>query len=87
MDLIDFSIGICMPSSSQPAPEDVMDPEKSREDERRAAMRERRRKTIEELVETETSYARDLAVVEEIFLARARGVGKLTAPRRRLSSR
>ena len=40
-----------------------------------AKMAEKRRRTIEELVETEASYASDMAVVRDIFFARAKGAG------------
>lgn len=44
-----------------------------------AKMAEKRRRTIEELVETEASYASDMAVVRDIFLARARGAGAFSS--------
>lgn len=40
---------------------------------------EKRRRTINELLETEASYATDMAVVRDIYLARARGVGAFFA--------
>lgn len=38
-------------------------------------MLERRRRTIEELLETEAIYASDMAVIRDIYIARARGAG------------
>ncbi|GAA5895147.1 hypothetical protein JCM5296_000894 [Sporobolomyces johnsonii] len=47
--------------------------EQAREAEKRVKTAEKRRRTIRELVETETTYAIDMAVVRDIYLARARG--------------
>ncbi|SGZ27081.1 BQ5605_C025g10047 [Microbotryum silenes-dioicae] len=43
-------------------------------DDARAKMAEKRRRTIQELIETEQSYAIDMMVVRDIYLARARGL-------------
>lgn len=37
---------------------------------------DKRRRTIRELLETEASYASDMAIVRDIYLARAKGAGK-----------
>ena len=47
----------------------------TKEVEMRAKMAEKRRRTIRELCETEATYASDMAVVRDIYLERARGVG------------
>lgn len=53
------------------------DLEETKEVEKRAKMAEKRRRTIRELCETEATYACDMAVVRDIYLERARGVGEL----------
>ncbi|BGP44839.1 hypothetical protein JCM10450v2_000654 [Rhodotorula kratochvilovae] len=59
-------------SSAHPSPAPPSsDPEQ--EADKHAKRLEKRRKIIRELVETETSYAIDMAVVRDIYLARARG--------------
>jgi hypothetical protein len=54
----------------------AVDDEEAKEMERLAKMTEKRRRTIRELVETEASYASDMAVARDIFLERARGAGE-----------
>lgn len=48
----------------------------TKEAEQRARRAEKRRRTILELCETEATYATDMAVVRDIYLERARGVGE-----------
>lgn len=50
--------------------------EKIEEDKKEVAkMADKRRRTIHELLETEASYASDMVVVRDIYLARAKGTG------------
>ena len=44
--------------------------------EKRAKIAEKRKRTIRELIDTEASYATDMIVVRDIYLARAKGVGE-----------
>ncbi|KAK4057231.1 hypothetical protein OIO90_001726 [Microbotryomycetes sp. JL221] len=67
-----------------PPPKNVLDPvtlspapaisaEAAQEMERRAKSADKRKRTIRELIETEATYASDMVVVREIYLARAKG--------------
>ncbi|GAA5913958.1 hypothetical protein JCM8208_007010 [Rhodotorula glutinis] len=60
-------------SSAADSPPQPKSPSASVEADQRVKRLEKRRKIIRELVETETSYAVDMAVVRDIYLARARG--------------
>lgn len=53
----------------------------TKEAEQRIRKAEKRKRTIQELVDTEALYATDMAVVRDIYLERARGVGELTDSR------
>lgn len=62
------------PSTAEPLP--VISVEAAREMEKRAKVAEKRKRTIQELIDTEASYATDMVVVRDIYLARAKGVGQ-----------
>ncbi|KAK4048236.1 hypothetical protein OIV83_004941 [Microbotryomycetes sp. JL201] len=57
-----------LPSPVAAIPDDV-----AQEMERRAKMADKRKRTISELIETEATYASDMVIVREIYLARAKG--------------
>lgn len=58
---------------SEPVPEHGK-AEQATDSERKLHGLQKRRRTIQELVETEATHAADMAVVRDIYLARARGV-------------
>lgn len=60
----------------EPTTTEPIDDEHTKEAEKKAKRAEKRRRTIQELCETEASYAIDMAVVRDIYLARIRGVGE-----------
>lgn len=57
-------------------PSKLLDPIEGEAGKAKVKMAEKRRRTIRELVETEAVYASDMAIVRDIWLARARGAGK-----------
>lgn len=64
-----------------------VDAETLKEREKSAKMAEKRRRTIRELIDTELSYATDMVVVRDIYLARAKGAGEFLLPSRVLPTR
>ncbi|SCV70067.1 BQ2448_1461 [Microbotryum intermedium] len=70
--------GVTLDGTPQTDADEYSSPDVRDRNTAQAKMAENRRRTIQELIQTEQSYAIDMMVVRDIYLARARGFDSLT---------